>query len=71
MREPAIVSNIKKILKEFYVVVDKFGADSLNCPMREDDNCLAHTITTHCNILDCPIEDIEIDWEGIEKDADS
>ena len=65
MSDPIIVTEIRNIIKKFYDVADDFGRTSLNCPLRDGDDCLAHTITTHCNILDCPIEDVKIDWEAI------
>lgn len=69
MCEPEAVSRIKEVLKKFHAAVDDFGEESGHCPMREDEYCLAHNITTTCNVIDCPIEDIKIDWEGIENDA--
>jgi hypothetical protein len=64
--DPYIVRKIKEAIDDHRTGVDHFGKHSVNCPLHEDGYCLAHNITTSCNIVDCPIEDIDV--EALEVD---
>ena len=66
MPEPQTVKKLKKILKSFHDVVNEFGAESEICPFQEHgEDCMATELVQHCNILDCPLEEVQFDWEAI------
>jgi hypothetical protein len=56
--EPYIVTKLKESIDDWRTGIDDFSGHALECPFYEDNYCMAHNITTMCDIASCPVEDM-------------